>query len=139
MINVSRKELKLKEARTKLVEAALSAGHYTRKAICKATALKIGDLNNLFAVNRDLYAKYAVMRKSLANLAADNVQEILNDPNHPQHFQASKFILQNFKSDLDDELEASGGGMEIEIPSTLPLSESTTSPVVIRFSNVQNK
>lgn len=133
MRNQRRKEQKLLETRTKLVEAALEQGHFTRRQICKATDLKKTDLINLFATNRDLYAKYRVMKKSLADTAADNLQEIINDPNHPHHFQASKFVLQNYKSELDDELEAIGGELQVEIPQTQG-GESTASPILIKFS-----
>lgn len=132
MRNKVRKEAKLLETRTKLVEAALEAGHFTRRAISKATDIKPTDLVNLFTHNRDLYAKYRVMKKSLADVAADNIQDIINDPNHPHHFQASKFILQNYKSELDDELEGVGGELQVEIPAVG--GESTASPILIKFS-----
>lgn len=133
MRNTKRKEAKLLETRTALVEAALNEGHTTKRGICKATGLKLHELGNLFTANRSLYGLYVVRRKTMVDIAADNLQDIINDKNHPQHFAASKYVLQNYRSDLDDILEPMAGDMSVEIPS-LGDSEREQAPVVIKFT-----
>ena len=134
MRNKMRELSKLNEERVGLVKAALEAGCYTRSSICKATELKPQDLTNLFTANPELRAEYNVKKKLMADIAADNVFDILLDPRHPQHFQASKYILANYKSDVDDNLVSQEGD---SISLSLPGGEvegDGAEPVVIKFS-----
>lgn len=135
MKNRRRAEKKVNELRRKLVLTALEEGITTRKAICTATGLKAHELSNLFTEDRDLYAKYVVRRKTITDLAADNIVDILNDPGHPQHFQASKYVLQTYKSDLDDTLESQDSeNISVEIDS-----KGEINPVIIKFSRGREK
>lgn len=127
------KESLLKD-RALLVKTALESGHSTRLAICKATGLTMVQLKNLFQEDREIYAEYVVYRKTIADIAADNIVTIINDPQHPQHFQASKYVLQNFKSDLDEVLESGDSILKIEQPSG-----GGKSKVKIVFSNTNTK
>lgn len=133
MTNPTRKEKKLLTTRVALVKAALDEGKFSRREICKATELKTWELNEVFAKDRELYALYKVRLKSIASMATDNIVEILNDPNHPQHFQASKLIYQDFKTEIDEVLEPKANELEIQVPTTTD-RESTSPPVVIKFS-----
>lgn len=129
MRNSKRKSKRLLEERSALVKAALEMGNITRKEICKATGLELHDLANLFTRNRELYAEYKIRRRTIADIASDNIMDIVNDPSHPQHFQASKYVLSTYKSELDDVLEDKG---QEEIGITVG-GESKASPITINF------
>ena len=129
MKNSKRKEAKLLETRAEFVRAALDAGHISRKDICKATGLQLHELANLFTKDRKVYSEYAVRRKTISDIASDNILEIVNDPTHPQHFAASKYILATYKSDLDEVLES----QDEEAISVTMGGDSTASPVTIKF------
>lgn len=137
MKNKQRKEKKLLEVRAELVLAALNNGKMSRREICQATGLQRHDLQNLFSERRDVYAEYVVRRRTVAEAAADNIQEIVNDKNHPQNFQASKFVLQNYKSDFEETLDPIDSELNIELPD----SEEGESmrPIVIRFGKGKKK
>ena len=113
-----------------LVKTALELGHVSRREICKAADMKPHELAYIFRENRDIYREYTIRRRTLVDTAADNIQEIINDPTHPSHFAASKFILQSYKSDLDNILEHhdSEKGFEFQVGG-----ESKASPVNITF------
>jgi hypothetical protein len=68
------------------------------------------------------------------DIASDNILEIINDKNHPQHFAASKYVLTKYKSELDDVLDTQGE--EIEIEGT---GRNVKSPVRIVFSSSPKK
>jgi hypothetical protein len=106
MKNTERQEKRLLKTRAALVRAALEAGHISRKDICNATGLQMHELANLLTQDREVYGEYVVRRKTISDIASDNILDIVNDPKHPQHFQASKYILSTYKSDLDDVLES---------------------------------
>lgn len=129
MRNKARKEAKLLETRAEFVRAALESGHISRKDICKATGLKLHELTNLFTKDRKVYSEYVVRRKTISDIASDNILDIVNDPTHPQHFAASKYILSTYKSDLDEVLEDKSGE---DISVTLG-GESKGSPITINF------
>jgi len=132
MRNDKRKHTKLVATRTALVQAALDAGKVSRREICQATGLQRHELTNLFTDNREIFAAYTVRRKTITEAAADNIQEIVNDKNHPQNFAASKFVLQTYKSELEDILEPMAGEMQIEVPSG---TGDDAQPVIIKFSS----
>lgn len=135
MRNKSRDLTKLMEQRTMLVELALDQGKLTKKDISKATGLKISDLNNLFNLNKELYAKYSMEYRTIKDIASDNIADIVRDPNHAKNYDASKYILANYKSDFDDVLE-SKDDTEIEIKGA---GGKSSRPVVIRFGKKQDK
>lgn len=129
MKNTERKTKKLLKTRAALVRAALEAGQISRKDICNATGLQMHELANLFTQDREVYGEYVVRRKTISDIASDNILDIVNDPTHPQHFQASKYILSTYKSDLDDVLESQQESeMNINVGG-----ESGASPINITF------
>lgn len=129
MSNKRRQEEKLLETRAAMVRAALKLGLITRQDICKASDMKMHELANLFTADRELYAEYAVMRRTITDTASDNIIEIVNDKTHPKHYDASKYILTTYKSDLDDTLESHDeSSLSVAIGG-----ESKAAPVVIRF------
>lgn len=129
MRNKKRKEEKLLKERAELVRAAMGLGYTTRKEIAESAGITMVQLSNLFQKNRALFAEYKVLRRTITDIASDNIFNIVNDPTHPQHFAASKYVLANYKNDLDDTLDAAdGAGLVID-----PSGESK-SPVKIVFS-----
>lgn len=128
MKNSKRKERKLLETRADLVRAALETGAISRKEICRATGLKLHELANLFTKDRKVYGEYVVRRKTITDIASDNIMDIVNDPTHPQHFQASKYILSTYKSDLDEVLES-----QDQSEMAIQVGDSTASPITINF------
>lgn len=111
------------------IEAALDKGLSTRTDIAKAAGIKISQLAQIFNKNRELYAKYCVVRKTIVDLASDNIMDIVADKEHPKNYDASKWVVTNYKSDLDSTLESKDGeGLDIEVEGG-----SKKRPVVIRF------
>ena len=129
MKNTERQVKKLLKTRAALVRAALESGHITRKDICNASGLKMHDLANLFTQDREVYSEYVVRRKTISDIASDNILDIVNDPTHPQHFAASKYILSTYKSDLDDVLESQS---QDQVGITVG-GDSKASPINITF------
>lgn len=131
---IGKRELsKLNEDRCLLVEEALSRDIITKSEICKATGLKMSVLNNVFTQNRKLYAKYCVIRRTITDVAADNIVEIVMDKTHPKNYDASKEVLKNFRTDLDDVLDSKE--TEVLIENT----GKAKSPVRIVFGNTSSK
>ena len=129
MAKVSLKEQVLKD-KALLVNKAMEAGKTTRSEICDATGMSLTELGDFFKYDRDTFAKWQVYRRSIKDLAADNIVTIIKDKTHPKHYDASKYILQNYKSDLDDVLE-SGDGI-IEIDGNSPKAKSSVKIVFSR-------
>lgn len=133
MRNKIREQSKLVAERSALVRAALEQGCYTSSSILKATGLKKHELTNLFTSEKELAAEYTVKKKLMATIAADNIFDIIQDPKHPQNFAASKYILQNYKSDIDDELEPMAGDLSLTLPGSS--SDDASESVVINFTS----
>ena len=134
MRNSKRKQAKVLETRAELVRSALEMGHISRQDICRATGLKLHELANLFTQDRKVYGEYVVRRKTIADIASDNILEIVNNPEHPQHFQASKYILSTYKSELDEVLESQNADdVSINIGG-----ESKTMPFTINFGKKED-
>ncbi len=135
MRNSKRKNQKLLEERAELVRVALEMGNITRKEICKATGLKLHELSNLFSRDRKVYSEYVVRRRTIADIASDNIMDIVNDPSHPQHFQASKYILSTYRSDFDEVLEDK---QDDAVGITIG-GDSKASPITINFGKKEKK
>lgn len=134
MRNNRREKKKLLRDRGLLVRAALDQGKTTRSEICEACEFKLNDLVNLFAEDRELFAEYKIRRKTIVDQAADNIHAIVNDKTHPKHYDASKYILQNYKSDLDEILESQDDEM-LEISNVPQIGDGDkVSPVRIVFT-----
>ena len=120
---------------TLLVKTALDDGNTTKRSIANVCEIKEWELNDFFKAVPEIYALYVVRRKSLVDKAADNIEEIVNDKEHPQHFQASKYVLQNYKSDLDIVLESQDEEkIEVEVPV-----DGKSEPILIRFGQPSKK
>ena len=122
MKNSSRDAEKLKDKRIRLVNAAIEAGLSTRKDIAKAADMKLHELSGLFSTEKDLYAKYCVLRKMIV--------DIVSDKTHPKNYDASKYVVTNYKSDLDSTLESKDEDIDVSIGGS---GTSGASPITIRF------
>ena len=110
------------------IEAALEEGLSTRTDIAKAVGIKISQLAQIFNKNRELYAKYCLIRKTIVDMASDNLFDIVADKTHPKNAQMSKWVLSNYKSDLDSTLDSKDSdSIEVEIGG------KKRRPTVIRF------
>lgn len=134
MAGLKAKKTKAKELSEKIVDnsllinSALDLGHTTKSAISEVTGLKLYEINNTLQADKKLFQKFRVVRATLADKAADNLTKIIDDPNHPSHFAATKYVLQTYKSDLDDSMEAKkSDSLEIGI------GKVGKDPVKIRF------
>ena len=107
---VKRNTTKAKEEKNatqaELVRAAMRLNITTKSSICERTGLRLWELNEIFAADVGLFSEFCIMRRTLADTAADNLEEILKDKSHPQHFAATKYVLQTYKTDLDANLDA---------------------------------
>tara|TARA_R110000765_G_scaffold376036_2_gene466740 strand:- start:417 stop:842 length:426 start_codon:yes stop_codon:yes gene_type:complete len=130
MKNPKRDKESLTNKRAILVEAAIDLGLTSRTEIAKSTALKLQELNNLFRERPELYAKFCIVRKTIVDMAADNMMDIVADRAHPKNYDASKFVITNYKSDLDASLESKVDGIDVEIGGS---GKSGASPITIRF------
>lgn len=132
MRNPSRAKKRRDEERSGLIRAAIDNGFIIRKDICNATGLTYSELRNHFTTDRELYYHYTVVRKSITEMAADNIHAIVADNSHPQHFQASKYVLEKYKSDFDEILE-SQKGESINVELSGNGKESRAGNVTITF------
>tara|TARA_R110000737_G_C14491777_1_gene470364 strand:- start:46 stop:468 length:423 start_codon:yes stop_codon:yes gene_type:complete len=133
------KELAAQERKSELsiiIQAAMREGCLTKAQICKASKLKMHELNRVFLNDKELYAMFQVRRRTLSDIAADNIVDIISNKEHPSHFAATKFVLQKYKSDLDGTLESHEvNPMEVEIPG----SGKGNKPTIIRFGKTDKK
>ena len=110
------------------VEAAMDDGAITHKAIAKLAGITIIDLNVLFKENKLLQAKYKNRRRGIVGTAVDNYYNWVGDITSPNCYAASKYMLEHFKSEFDENLDVkTGDGLDVEIGS------ESNAPVVIRF------
>lgn len=117
-----------------LIEVSLQANPTltTYRALIETTGAAQYEIDRVFECTPLLKAEFQLRRKGLANTAVDNIHTIVNDPNHPQNFAASKFIVQTFKTDLDEELES-----KVQVQAEFDAQDGIISPVKITFTKTQ--
>ncbi len=130
MRNQKRSDKELLKKRSKLIDDAIECDRHTIKKICEFTEMKPHEVRYTLENNLELRKKYAMRRRGLMDMAADSMQDIIEDATHPQHFQACKYALQNFKSEFDDILET----QEASQIAINPNGGDTSAPVTITFS-----
>jgi len=113
-----------------LFQDAIADGHTSRRDICSAMLLASHELTEFFENNPKMYKLYAQRRRELVDTAADNIQDIVEDKSHPSHYAASKYVLDHYKTDLDNILDQKDGET-----STVNVSSDSGSGVVIKFTN----
>lgn len=126
----ARKRIEKLEKDAILIRAAIKQGYRTKLKISKATGLKVGRITTVFKNNEELYGEYKLFFSEIKDLAVDNLEDIVKDKKHKRNFEATKFVLQTYKSDLDESLEkqSSDGEVEVEVGGA-----SHASPIVIKF------
>jgi hypothetical protein len=112
---------------------AIADGYTSRRDICKAMGLASHELTEFFEDNPKSYKIYASRRRELVDIAADNIQDIVEDKTHPSHYNASKYVLDHYKTDLDNILDQKDGD---DVKLNL---DSTGSGVVIKFTKPGKK
>ena len=117
------------ERQSELVKAAIRLGNTTKKDICTGAGIALWELNEVFALDKELYNNFCVIRKTLSDVAADNLETILRDSTHPQNFQATKYVLEKYKTDIDAQLEAK----DQESVGVTIGNDSGVSPIRITF------
>ncbi len=135
MRNKKRSDKALLLKRSKLIDDAIECDCLTVKKICEFTELKPYVVRGVLDNNLELRKKYAIRRRGLMDIAADSMQDIIEDPTHPQHFQACKYALQNFKSEFDDILDNQDSTQLAINPS----GGDTSMPVTIVFGKKDSK
>ena len=131
MQNTKRAKEKEMRDRKFLVEAAMNEGVFGKGDLAKYTGIPLHLINNLFQNDRELYAEFCVRRQIIVDMAADNIAQIVANQKHPKNYDASKFILQTYKSDLDDSMIAKAPAeVEFAIGGG---GESKSSPIKITF------
>jgi len=120
----------------KKIIAALDADITTVTKISKATNITRAKIHKIFREDRSLHAKYIVARRTIVDQAADNIADIVSDKEHPSHYAASKYVLQTYKSDLDEHLDAKG---EEEITAEVDIAGGDDEGVTIVFRHGARK
>jgi hypothetical protein len=135
MSNSKRAKDKRNRERKILFQEAIADGHTSRRDICKAMGISSFDLTEFFEENPKTYKLYASRRRELVDTAADNLQDIVDDRTHKDHYQASKYVLDHYKSDLDNILDNKEDSSTIGQTGSL----DTGSGVVIKFTVDKDK
>lgn len=101
----------------------------TYRAITETTGAAQYEIDKVMEMCPEIRAEFTIRRRSLANKAVDNIHEIVNNFNHPQNFQASKFIVQTYKNELDEDLIP-----KVSTEVGFDIKDGQISPVSITFS-----
>ncbi len=118
--SIRAKEKRNRERKVKFQEA-IADGFTSRRDIAKSVGITSFDLTEFFEENPKMYKLYASRRRELRDIALDNITDIVEDKQHPKHYDASKYIVQNYQTDLDVILEGKDddpvGGLTVEANS----------------------
>ena len=116
-----------------LIQTAMNQGAITRKQISQKTGLPLSRIAQVFRKNEELYGEYKVNFQSIKDTAVDNLVAILDNPKHARLFEASKYILQNYKTEFDKHFSKKDDDMEILIGG-----RSTAAPIKIVFGKTDS-
>ena len=130
MSNSKRAKDKRNRERKELFQEAIADGYTSRRDIAKAVGISSFDLTEFFEDNPKMYKIYSSRRRELRDIALDNITDIVEDKTHPKHYDASKYIVQNYQTDLDIILDSRDGD---DISSSI--SVDSGSGVIIKFTN----
>ena len=114
-------------------EEAISDGYTSRRDVSKAMGMTSFELSNFFEDNPKCYKIYTQRRRELVDIAADNIQDIIEDKTHSKHYEASKYVLQSYKSDLDNILDKNDGES-----ISIGAGDEESSGIVIKFGKKSN-
>ena len=136
MKNTIREAAIASSEREVLIREALKQGKTTRSTIAKATGLDKTIVSMMLANNPELRNEWIVKKRMMVDVSVDNINDIINDPQHKDHFQASKWVASNIDSELSAILFPSQSDLQIEIGGT---DSADDNPVIIKFTGGQNK
>jgi len=136
MKNSIREAAIVSSEREVLIRAAIKQGKTTRSTIAKATGLEKTIVSMMLANNTELRNEWIVNKRMMVDVSVDNINDIINDPQHKDHFQASKWVASNIDSELSTILFPTQSDLQIEIGGTDGVDDN---PVVIKFTGGQNK
>jgi hypothetical protein len=102
----------------------------TFRQIMDTTGAVQYEIDKVFEMCPELKAEFQIRRRSLANTAVDNIHQIVNNFHHPQNFQASKFIVQTYKNEMDEDLVP-----KVSTEVGFGIKDGQISPVSITFSS----
>jgi len=109
-------------------QEALADGYTSRRDIYKAMGISGLELTEFFEENKKMYKLYCESRRQLRDVALDNITDVVHDTTHPKNYDASKFIVQNYNTDLDIVLDEKG---DDSVSATIEASEG--SGIIIQF------
>ena len=136
MKNSIRKAASVSKEREEIIAEALKQGHTTRKTISKATGLDPTIVSMMLSNNPELRNEWIVKKRMMVDVSVDNINDIINDAKHKDHFQASKWVASNIDSELSTILFPTQSDLQIEIGGTDNVDDN---PVIIKFTGGQNK
>lgn len=122
-----------KERKVKFLDA-LADGYTSRRDIYKSMGITGLELGEFFEVNKKMYQLYCDTRRQLRDVALDNITDVVHDAKHPKNYDASKFIVQNYDTDLDVVLDGKGDDSTIGGASL-----NLGSGIVIKFTKQDNE
>lgn len=96
----------------------------TLKNIAEASGLKRLDVEIAMTHDTALAKLISQRRGMIRSIAVDNIHDIMMNPSHPKHYEASKYVVDTFVTELDKDLEKKGDEAAVD----------TTMPVQIIFS-----
>lgn len=108
MVNKIKNDNEVKEI-SKQIEVCISKGVYTKEKIARALGITRYELNKHLAKCETSRAIIKVGRSLMGEIAVDNLQDMLTDKNHSNHWQATNHVLKNHKTELDEAIEAKDG------------------------------
>jgi len=100
--------------RLKAFKIAIDEGHITKKDIANSMDISISELISFFDKFPEQKKQYANKLSNIADIASDNLAQIVLDQDHPKNYDASKFVMNHYKNEMDEILEAKSMG-EIKI------------------------
>ena len=134
MSNSKRAKDRRNRERKVLFQEAIADEYTSRRDIAKAIGISSFDLTEFFEENPKMYKLYASRRRELRDIALDNITDIVEDKTHPKHYDASKYIVQNYQTDLDVILDSRD-----EDTTSSSVSVDAGSGVIIKFTTEKEK
>ena len=133
MKNGKRNLQELRDKHVELAKDAIEDGISSRKELASHIGIKLSELSSLFKEEADIYKLFCDVRRTIVDLASDNLYDVVADKEHPKNYDASKWVVANYKSDLDASLESKDDdGIEIQVDGG-----KKRKPTLIKFKNTK--
>ena len=76
-----------------LAKEAIENGISSRKELAGHIGIKLSELSLLFKEESDVYALFCEVRRTIVDLASDNLYDVVADKEHPKNYDASNQTL----------------------------------------------